>query len=239
MHCRNCNKKIPDGEKICPFCKVDTSISDNRCPDCWAKLEKDEKTCPKCGINIEEARKARANIANTKKTSLIQKIKKIPRGVKIGIVAFLVILVVGLIAVCTFRANSAAAKASALAQDYITMSQEAMKDINELALLYENEVYNEDWIMHIESARKLREDNADKIKEIKATREPMEYFRAQIRATDRKEFIEYSDDMFYGYQKCYAYVVGEVGKYPHYYDNFKKLLAEYEKAEKGLGKLIK
>lgn len=239
MHCLNCNRKIPDGEIVCPFCKADITGSDNRCPDCWTKLEKDEKICPKCGINVEEARKEREDIANTKKTSLIKKIKRIPRGIKIAAVSFLAVLVIVLVAVGIFRANSATAKASVLARDYISMAQEAMEDINELALLYENEVYNEDWIMHIESARKLREDKADKIKEIKATREPMEYFQAQIRATERKEFIEYSDDMFYGYQKCYAYVVGEVGKYPHYYDNFKKLLAEYEKAEKELEKLIK
>lgn len=239
MHCRNCNRKIPEGEKKCPFCNVDTENSEIRCPDCWARLEKGEKICPKCGIDIEEAKKARQDIATQKKSGFTQRIKKLPRSVKIGMVSLVVIVCVAVASISYFLSQSAISEAASLAEDYIVFADEAMKDINELALLYENDVYNEDWILHIESAKELREKNADKFKKIKATREPMEYFQARIRQTECKEYIEYSDDMFYSYQKCYAYVVGEVGKYPHYYDNFKKLLAEYEKAEKELRKLIK
>lgn len=230
MHCRNCNSEIPDGANTCPACGVSREDTEKRCPDCWTKLTENDKICPKCGINIEEAQKARYNIANTKKVSFWEVIKNLPPKLKITILSVVGVLLASVIVFNIAAEQSAKSGAVKLAGEYLVMAEETMEDITDLALEYENKVYNKDWIMHIESAQELRETNADAIKEIKAKREPMEYFQARIRKTEQKDIVKSADAVFYAYKNCYAYVVGEVGKYPHYYDNYKKLLKEYQKA---------
>jgi len=238
MQCQNCNRSIEDGTKICPYCnaKIDSKII--RCPSCWTKYPSGTEVCERCGCNIPKTKKENEESANYKEPSLWDRIKALPLWIKISLPSvFAVILAACIgIAVATHVANTA--EVCKLTEEFLNMAEDAVDSITIIAEHYENDVYNKDWITHIETAQELREKYASQIEEIKKTREPVGYGRDRIKELASKRVCELTDDVYYGYVQCYAYVIGENGKYPHYLDKYMKLIDDFDLSVKRLKKEI-
>ena len=234
MLCQNCNRSIAEGVKTCPYCnaKIDNKII--RCPNCWTKHESGTEICGKCGCNIPKTIKENEESANYRAPSVWDRIKVLPLWVKISVPSiFAVILAVCVVFAVSIHISNAA-KVAELTEEFLTMAEDAVDSITVIAEHYENDVYNKDWITHIETAQELREKYAPQIEEIKKTREPVGYGRDRIKELASERVCTMADDVYYGYVECYAYVIGENGKYPHYLKKYMELIDDFNLSVKEL-----
>lgn len=227
MICNNCKMEIEDGIKVCPHCSQEI---ESRCPSCWAKLGDGENICQKCGCNVSEYIKESEEIRNYAPPTLSDKIKKLPKWLKISAVSMLAVIIILSIVISAVNAQRRNEKAGHASYEMAVMANGAMEMISSLAESYEKEVYQKDWITYIELAEELREKNKDKINEIKKLREPISYRRDVIKANGSSKAGEIADKVYFCYSECYGYVVGENGKYPNYLKKYNKLAENYEKA---------
>ncbi len=234
MLCQNCNRSIEEGTEICPHCNAKIDKKAIRCPNCWTKHDQGTEICYRCGCNIPETIKENEENANYKAPTLWQRIKGLPPLLKVSVsttvIAFAAMAV--FLGITTHIENKA--HVATLAKNYIAMTDSAVDSITVIAQHYENDVYNKDWITHIETARELRQKYAADIEMIEITREPVGYSRDRIKEIASKRVCELADDVYYGYVECYSYVIGENGKYPHYLNNYKKLTEKFHLAVKAL-----
>ncbi len=237
MICHNCNKKISDEDKVCPYCQ--SVIDAQRCPECWTKLPVSQKVCHKCGCDIEEAREARAKKDSYTEPALKEKIAKLPLWIKAGVPAAVGIIVVLAAGILLYMSSAAKREAVEISKEYIASANDAVDKITEIAELYEENVYGEKWLEHVKSAQELREEHADKISDAKKTREPISYFNERIANTGNDEIAALADEVYYCYTSCYGYVIGENGKYPQYLKNYNVHLEKYKEAVEKLENAIK
>ena len=231
MICNNCKKEIEDGISICPHCNKETV---NRCPNCWARLNEGEKTCTKCGCNISEYIKESEEIRSYTPPTLSDKIRKLPKWLKISVPALLAVVIALSVVISAVNAQKRQEEIKHASYEMVVMADGAIELITELAESYEKEVYSKDWITYIESAQALREKSKDKTDEIKKMREPISHRRDVIKALGGNKAGKMADRVYFCYSECYSYVVGENGKYPNYLKKYKKLVEEYEEATEEL-----
>lgn len=234
MKCYNCNKKISNEEKICPFCKV--QIDMQRCPECWTKLGIEEKICSKCGCDIEKYRKEEEEKANYKEPTIKEKLASLPLWKKILPFAILVVVVFVVLSVAGYLSFTKSRNAKQIAGEFVEYTDAALEKMGKIAEAYENSVYGDDWLNHIENAQKLREKYKTEIAEMKETREPVAYFNSRVKEAGDEEISRLAKEVYRAYNACYSHVISENGKYPHYLSDYKKLVKKYEKA---VGKLKK
>ncbi len=237
MYCIKCKKVFPDGDKACMHCGA--SAVPERCPECWAKLSEGEDICLKCGCDIPKYLKEKEEQASYVPPTLKDRIKELPRYVKIVVPSLAVVLIFIVVSVLGYINYSNTAEAKKHSETFVVRVETSMDMITEMAGCYEDDVYNRDWISHIENAAELREEHADKIDAIHEAREPVTYANELVAECGNDEISSLASDVYYAYTACYSYVIGEKGKYPHYLDNYNKLLDKYEDAVKKLKKAIK
>ncbi len=228
MYCLNCKKTFPDGLENCPHCNA--PATPERCPECWVRLADDEKICTKCGCDIERYLKEKEEQASYVAPTLKDKIKALPLWLRICVPTALAVLVVLITGVFLYANYTDSKEAGELSVSFAQKTDEAMEMITEIAKLYETEVYDKDWINHIANATKLREKYSDKIRAVKKTREPVTYANSLVSDAGDEEIAALANDVYYAYTSCYAYVIGENGKYPHYLEKYQKLHDKYEQA---------
>ena len=236
MYCLTCKKLYSDTEEKCPHCGA--SPIPERCPECYVKLSAGEDVCKKCGCDIMRHIKEKEEKASYVAPSFKDKLKALPWYVKAGLPLALIVLIITAISAVGYIKLSRRAEAKYCSEMLITRAEESVDMITEMAGYYEDDVYNRDWISHIENAEKLRETHADKIKEMNSIKEPISYANRLVANSGDEELTSLADDVYYAYVACYSYVIGENGKYPHYLKNYNKLLAEYEEAVNKLKKAI-
>ena len=194
--------------------------------------------CKKCGCDIMRHIKEKEEKATYVAPSFKDKLKTLPWYVKIGLPLVLVALIITVISAVGYMRLSRKAEAEKYAGKLISRAGQSMEMITEMAGYYEDDVYNRDWISHIENAEKLREKHADKIKTIDGAKEPISYANRLVANSGDEELSSLAEDVYYAYVACYSYVIGENGKYPHYLENYNKLLNVYEEAVDKLEKAI-
>ena len=231
MICKNCNNEVDEGVKICPYCNTNTEY---RCPNCWAKLTEGENTCLKCGCDVLEYIRESEEILDYTPPTLADKVKKLPKWLKISILAALAVIMAVSIVISVTNAQERQEEAKMASHEMIDMADGAIELISSLAQSYEDEVYSKDWITYIESAQALREKSKKKTDEIKKMSEPVSRRRDIIKALGGSEAGERADRVYYCYRECYSYVVGEKGKYPNYLKKYKELVGKYEEAAQEL-----
>ncbi len=231
MICSNCKMEIEDGIAICPHCNKKT---ENRCPNCWAKLKEGENICVKCGCNVSEYIKESEEIRNYTPPTLADKVRKLPKWLKISIPAVLALIIAVSIAISITNAQKRSEEAKTASHEMVVIADGAIDMISSLAQSYEDEVYSKDWITYIESAQALREKSKEIIDEIKKTREPISHRRDVIKALGGSKAGALADRVYFCYSECYGYVVGENGKYPNYLKKYNELVEEYEQASEEL-----
>ncbi len=231
MICKNCKKEIEDGISVCPYCNTETQ---NRCPNCWAKLGEDKNICSKCGCNVSEYIRECEEILSYTPPTLFDKIKKLPKWLKISVPAFLAFIIAVSVVISVSNAQKRQEEIKTASHEMVVLADGAIELISELAQSYENEVYSKDWITYIESAQALREKSKDKTDEIKKMREPISHRRDVIKALGEKKAGSLADRVYFCYSECYGYVVGEKGKYPNYLKKYNKLVEKYEQATEEL-----
>ena len=236
MYCLKCKNIIPDGLENCPDCGTPTKP--DRCPECWVKMEKEENICKKCGCDVERYLKEKEEDASKTDKGIFQKISELKLWIKITAISVAVLLIAGAIGVNAYLHYNAFGEAQKHCEDLISYSHDSMEMLTEMAELYESKVYNKDWLVHTENATKLRQDYKGKISEIEKTREPIIHANERVAKTGIDELSYLANDVYYAYSDCYAYVIGEKGKYPHYLDKYMNLLDKYEEAAKKLEKAI-
>ena len=237
MYCLTCKKVYPDTDDKCPHCGA--SPIPERCPECYTRLLDGADICQKCGCDIKKHIKEKEEKANYVAPGLKDKLRALPLYVKIGVPLVLIVLIIALVSLFGYIKHSRLAEAQRNCEELIVLSEDAVDMISEMALHYENDVYNRDWINHIENAEELREKHADKIKDINRTREPVTYTNDLVADSGEERLASLANDVYYAYTSCYAYVIGEKGKYPHYLENYNKVLSEYKTAVKKLKKELK
>ena len=236
MYCLTCKNVYPDNKKKCPHCGA--SPMPERCPECYVKLPKGEEVCKKCGCDIKRHIREKEEKANYVAPGFADKLKALPMYVKIGLPIILIVLIIGVISTVGYINHSRRANAERYSKELITRSEKSMEMITEMAGYYEDDVYNRDWISHIENAEEVREKHADKIKTIDNSKEPISYANSLVADSGDEELSFLADDVYFAYTACYSYVIGEKGKYPHYLENYNKILAEYEEAVSKLKKAM-
>lgn len=232
MYCLNCKKTFPDGLETCPHCNA--PARPERCPECWVKLAEDEKICTKCGCDIERYLKEKEEKANYVAPTLKDKIMALPLWLRIAVPTALAVVIILITGALLYSGYADTKKAGELSVSFAEKTDEAMEMITEIANLYETEVYDKDWINHIENATKLREKYADKIRAVRKAREPITYANSLVADAGDEEIAALANDVYYSYTSCYAYVIGENGKYPHYLEKYKKLYNKYKEATERL-----
>lgn len=237
MYCLKCKKVFPDTDKNCPYCGA--SALPERCPECWAKLSAGEDICSKCGCDFLQHIREKEQQASYVPPTLKDRIKSIPKYIKIGVPSFAAILIFIVVSLIGYIDYSHAAEAKKRSETFVVQADASMDMLTEMAGYYEDEVYNRDWISHIENAAALREKYADKIEAIHNAREPVTYAKDLVAECGNDEISSLADDVYYAYTACYSYVIGEKGKYPHYLDKYNKLLDKYENAVRKLEDAIK
>ncbi len=231
MICKNCKMEIEDGIKICPYCNTDT---ENRCPNCWAKLGDGENICSKCGCNVSEYIKESEEINSYTPPTLADKVRKLPKWLKISVPLLLAIIIALSIVISITNAQKRQEEVKHASHEMVVLADGAIEMISSLAQSYEDEVYSKDWITYIESAQALREKCKEKIDEIKKTREPISHRRDVIKALGGDKAGSLADRVYFCYSECYGYVVGENGKYPNYLKKYNELVEKYEEATEEL-----
>ncbi len=237
MYCLKCKKVFPDTENTCPHCGA--SAVPERCPECWAKLSEGEDICLKCGCDIPRYLKEEEEIASYVPPALKDRLKSLPRYIKIGVPVLTSVIIFIIYSVFGYINYSNTAEAKKRAETFVVKVETSMDMITEMAGCYEDDVYNRDWISHIENAAELRKKHADKIDAIHQEREPVTYANELVAECGSDEISSLASDVYYAYTSCYSYVIGEKGKYPHYLDNYNRLLDKYEKAVGKLKNAIK
>lgn len=226
MLCTKCNKEFSDGLSVCPHCKEEFDYK--RCPKCWTKLAADATDCHKCGCNIEKTLRQNEEIANFKEETAADKVKALPLWIKIAIPVLVVALCAGVFIQSMVSKDKVQTEAAELALEFVEEIDATQEQINFMATIYEKEVYAKDWLMHIDAAKELRRVYAQDIKRIKDDREPVKAMYKKIEALSAGEISSLTKDLYFAYNNCYSYVIGENGKYPSYLKNYKKILEEYD-----------
>lgn len=226
MYCLICKKVYPDTEDKCPHCGA-LPIPE-RCPECYVRLSDGEEVCKKCGCDIRRYIKEKEAQATYVAPGFKDKLKALPLYVKIGLPVLLAVIIIVSISAVGYIKHSRRAEAVHYSEELISRAEQSIEMITEIAGYYENDVYNRDWISHIENAEKLREKHDDKIKVIDSAKEPISYANSLVEKSGDEELAPLASDVYYAYTACYAYVIGENGKYPHYLENYNKILKEYE-----------
>lgn len=227
MICIKCNKEIPDGSKSCPLCKAEIAPEVSRCPNCWARLEEKDDLCPKCGCDIEKRLKEIEEENNKEIPTIMDRIKGLPRWIKITVPSVLLAIILIVTSVCIYLDVARDKEAVRLAEDYVVSVDFALKNITKLAQAYEDNVYKKSWLDRTGSAAAVREVYSSEIELIKRTREPIFYSKTRIEKQGNKEISAAVNKMYENYAKCYNYVIGENGKYPGYMNAYKNLVADY------------
>ncbi len=239
MVCSNCNRTITTGTEVCPHCKAKINPDIVRCPECWTRLNSAQDICPKCGCDVAKTLEEREAQANVRRETTLDKIKKLPLAVKIAVPVAIAAIIAGVVSYNVSKQAAINEEIVSLAEDYTDSSDGTLEKITEIAELYEFNVYDRDWIMHLETSKAFMEEFEDEIAEIKGDREPINHLRSQIKDLSGNKIDELADMVYYTYADCYGYVIGENGSYPGYMKKYNKLLDKYKKAVKAFNKEIK
>ncbi len=236
MYCLNCKKKVDDGPIICPECNK--PLKPERCPECWTKLDGD--ICSKCGCDIPRYIKEKEEEYTKQKAhaSKRDKIKSLPLWIKILVPVLVLAVILGGVLNLYYRDYRRNKEAGALAFEMIEKTDAAIEEISKIASYYEAEVYDMDWLNHVENAAKVREKYKDEIDSVKRSREPIVYANNLVAKTGSKKYPQLCEKLYYCYNECYAYVVGEKGKYPHYLENYNELVEDYKAVRDEINTLI-
>lgn len=237
MICVKCNKEIPDGSKKCPLCEAELVSDVRRCPNCWARLNKNDEQCPKCGCDIEKRLKEIEEENNVVTPTFKDKIKNLPKWVKVTVPSVLIAIVLIVTSVCVYLNFARSKEAARLADDYVVSVDFALVNITKLAQAYEDNVYKKSWLDRTGSAAAVREVYSSEIELIKRTREPIRYTKTRIEKKGNEAISKAVNKMYESYAKCYNYVIGENGKYPGYMNAYNNLLSDYDDSVKELKKI--
>ena len=195
MYCLTCKKVYPDTEEKCPHCGA--LPMPERCPECYAKLSEGEEVCKKCGCDIRKHIKEKEEKANYVAPGFKDRIKALPLYVKIGLPIVLVVLIAAIISTSGYIKYSRRAEAEKYSKELIIRSEKSIAMITEMAGYYEDDVYNRDWISHIENAEELREKHDDKIKSINSAKEPISYANSLVADSGDEDLSLLASDVYY------------------------------------------
>ena len=239
MVCLNCNRTIPNDTKVCPHCKAKVNPDIIRCPECWTRLTSIKDICPKCGCDVSQALAEREACANEVEETAWDMIKRLPLAFKIAVPVVIVAIIAAAVIYYSGKQAAINEEIVSLAEEYTDSSDGTLEKITEIAELYEFNVYDRDWIMHLETSKAFMEEFDEEIGDIKDDREPIEHLRTQIKELSGSKIDKLADEVYHTYADCYGYVIGENGSYPGYIKKYNKLLDKYEKAVKAFNKEIK
>ncbi len=230
MICPNCSGVIPEGSEVCPFCKSKIEPDVKRCPNCWARLEDGESRCKKCGCNIQKMVDEIEKNAQEEPPTLWDSLKRIPLWIRILVPLVVMCLVAGLCFYSSFKKNAQNIKAAELSEEYIESANEAIEEISKMAKVYEDMVYKQSWLDHTGSAAAVRDVYKEEINDIKKTKEPLNYAKNLIAKQQNDKITELANDVYFNYNRCFGYVIGENGTYPNYMKKYQKIVSDYEKS---------